>query len=176
MASKDPITETLKETRIKRGLSVLELAEVLNIPADRIYKWDQGKSAPKFEDRAKVDKWLAGKNFQQEKPSQGHNGHNTSPGYVPAEDLIQVLKEQNEFLRRNFETSLITIMESQALAGVQLKSLSWFSVLQASGGDSEKAEKMMTEINNRIAAYEGIENEGGNLNRAGKRYTSGKGK
>jgi hypothetical protein len=162
----------LKEAMEIRGVKVPALSKHTGIPKDRIYAWYRDDTDPKSRDAEILEQWLTG-----EKPSKNEDNELAkSPGFVPAEDLIQVLKEQNEFLRRNFETSLITIVESQAQAGVQLKTLSWFSVLQASGGDSEKAEKMMAEINNRIAAYEGVENEGDNLNIVGKRYTSGKGK
>lgn len=150
MAIKDPITETLKETRIKRGLSVLELAEVLDIPADRIYKWDQGKSAPKFEDRAKVDKWLAGKNFQQEKPVEPKKGQQNSLGQVPAEELIQVLKEHNEFLRRNFELSLtgISVQAASILAYVST-SLELDNEREAAG-NADKLQQLKSDTGRRI--------------------------
>lgn len=37
-------------------------------------------------------------------------GQASTSGYVPAADMIAVLKEQNEFLRRNFEASLTGIL------------------------------------------------------------------
>lgn len=86
-------------------------------------------------------------------------GHADTPGYVPASDLIQVLKEQNEFLRRNFETSLVSIVEGQQQTGVQLKALSWFSALAAAGGDEKKAQESILAINNKIAFYEGEDDE-----------------
>lgn len=150
MAIKDPITETLKETRIKRGLSVLELAEVLDIPADRIYKWDQGKSAPKFEDRAKVDKWLAGKNFQLEKTVEPKKGQQNSLGQVPAEELIQVLKEHNEFLRRNFELSLAGISVQAASILAYVSTSLELDNERAAAGDADKLQQLKSDTGRRI--------------------------
>lgn len=56
--SADPIGENLKNKRKERGLSVPELADVIDIPADRIYKWESGKAAPKYEDRQFIEKWI----------------------------------------------------------------------------------------------------------------------
>lgn len=172
MPHKDPITETLKEARIKRGLSVLELAEVLDIPADRIYKWDQGKSAPKFKDREKVDKWLTGKNFHQDEPKTAQEAPN-SPGYVPASDLIQVLKEQNEFLRRNFETSLINLMEGQQAASAHLKTLLRYNVEVANKEDPKRAEQDLIKVHNMLAFYAGVGGEEGNFHTDSSKSTSG---
>lgn len=149
MPHKDPITETLREARVKQGLSVLELADILKIPADRIYKWDQGKSAPRFEDRQKVEQWLAGKNFQQEEPRTTQEAPK-SPGYVPASDLIQLLKEQNDFLRRNFELSLagISIQAASILAHVAT-SLEKDDEREAKG-DSEKLRQLQSDTDRRI--------------------------
>lgn len=91
MPHKDPITETLRDARIKQGLSVLELAEILKIPAERIYKWDQGKSAPKFEDRAKVDQWLAGKNFQPNRVKLAQAGDSPALDQADNATLLRIL-------------------------------------------------------------------------------------
>lgn len=58
--TKDPIGEKLRSTRESRGISVPDLATALGIPMARIYKWEQGASAPKFDDRQKVEDWING--------------------------------------------------------------------------------------------------------------------
>jgi DNA-binding transcriptional regulator YiaG len=56
MAQKDPIGQLILQAREERKLSVPELADILKIPKDRIYKWEQGKGSPRFEDRQAVQK------------------------------------------------------------------------------------------------------------------------
>lgn len=91
----------------------------------------------------------------------------TSPGYIPATEVIDILKEQNEFLRRNFEISLNSIAEGQQQAGVQLKALTWYSALVANSGDPKQAEKAMQEINNKMAWYAGVGGESSNQTEEG---------
>jgi transcriptional regulator with XRE-family HTH domain len=56
------MAETIVSQLIKRknelGISVPKLAKLLTIPADRIYKWEQGKGEPKTSDRDKIVEWL----------------------------------------------------------------------------------------------------------------------
>jgi transcriptional regulator with XRE-family HTH domain len=54
----DTIVTQLITKRNSLGLSVPKLAEVLGIPSDRIYKWEQGKGNPKGADVEKVKNWL----------------------------------------------------------------------------------------------------------------------
>jgi hypothetical protein len=106
-------------------------------------------------------------NILQEVPQE-------TSGTVPAKDLIQVLKDQNEFLRRNFELSLISIVEGQQQNGIQLKALTWYSALVANKGDQAKADQDILKIHNRIAAYEGVGDEEDISPQGGKRRTSSK--
>jgi transcriptional regulator with XRE-family HTH domain len=164
---KRPVAAIAKETGYSKGNVSLYLSKKLQ---------PSGKFIDRFYEvfKESLKKGPVSSNGNRETPDNDVVKENKSPGYVPAEDLIEVLKEQNEFLRRNFETSLNAIKEGQDQVGVQLKSLSWFSILQAAGGDQQKAEKMLLELNNRIAAYEGEGGEGGSQNTTGKRHTSGR--
>ena len=56
------IGEQIAETRASKGITVPELATILEIPKDRIYKWEQGKGNPKPPDSDKVSAWLSGTN------------------------------------------------------------------------------------------------------------------
>lgn len=49
---------TFKELRKTKFKTAKELAEMLNMPAPRIRKWECGKSAPKKENLSKVAKAL----------------------------------------------------------------------------------------------------------------------
>lgn len=53
--------EKISKARSQRGLAVTELANLLGIPKDRIYKWEKGLAEPKHDDRVKLDAWLNGK-------------------------------------------------------------------------------------------------------------------
>lgn len=164
----------LKEAMAKRGIKVPALSDQTGIPKDRVYAWYRDNTSPKTEDAIILENWL-----NEEKPSNNEDNrlHNDIPkhsGYVPANDLIEVLKEQNEFLRRNFEVSLNSIAEGQQQAGNQIKALSWFSALSANSGDEKKAEEAMLKINNRIAFYEGVTGEEDISHKEDKKNTSGK--
>lgn len=52
------IVQQIKDTRSKRKLSVPKLAKLLDIPADRIYKWEQGEGKPKHGDVEKIVAWI----------------------------------------------------------------------------------------------------------------------
>lgn len=95
-------------------------------------------------------------NVLQNVPRSTLENNPQNAGVVPAHELIEVLKEQNEFLRRNFEISLGAISEGQQQVGIQLKALTWYSALVANKGDQKKADKAISEIHNRIAFYEGV--------------------
>lgn len=60
METKDPIIQQIKETRESRGLSSTQLAEILKVPVDRLYKWEHGKATPKYKDRQKILHWING--------------------------------------------------------------------------------------------------------------------
>jgi transcriptional regulator with XRE-family HTH domain len=104
---KDPIGDNLRKTRESRDVSVPELAEIIGIPKDRIYKWEQGKAAPQYEDRLKLEAWINGTwnniplNSKVEEPSVEYGGK------INYEDeLIKTLKEQNAYLRKLVDSSL----------------------------------------------------------------------
>lgn len=63
--AKNPIGEDLKTARKARKVSVPRLALALDIPKDRIYKWEQGVSSPGYEDRLKVEAWLKNGNWKE---------------------------------------------------------------------------------------------------------------
>lgn len=48
----------LLETIEKMGISVTEISNTLDIPANRIYQWKTNRGNPKAEDSQKIQKWL----------------------------------------------------------------------------------------------------------------------
>ncbi|SRR5579862_2753882 len=99
----DPIGEEILRVRKERKISVPELSKILNIPKDRIYKWEKG-SVPKYKDRQIIEKWLAGdwKNVPQ----------SATYSHIKAEQdrmstferlLIQLIEMQNKILTRQEE-------------------------------------------------------------------------
>lgn len=103
---KDPIGERLRQTREERGVSVPELEGILDIPKDRIYKWEQGKSAPQYEDRQKVESWINGTWNNIPITSMVEEPKPTYEKIDYQAELVKVLKEQNEYLRKLIDTSL----------------------------------------------------------------------
>jgi len=95
-------------------------------------------------------------------------------GYVPADKLIQALEVQNEFLRRNFETSLKVLVEGQRQAEEQVSVMTYYSILALNGGDREKALAVIGELNNGSIASGGVNVGAGKSQTEGKTHTSGK--
>jgi transcriptional regulator with XRE-family HTH domain len=100
---KDPIGEYLRKARENRNISVPELSEIIGIPKDRIYKWEQGKAAPQYEDRQKVEAWINGtwNNIPQNAVSELAIDYKSEES-----ELIKTLKEQNAYLRKLIEANL----------------------------------------------------------------------
>jgi len=61
---RDPITKELREKREERNVTVAELSRMLGVPKERIHKWDQSKSAPKYNDRIKIQNWIKATNWK----------------------------------------------------------------------------------------------------------------
>lgn len=101
--TKDPIGELLLKTRKDRDVSVPELAKILSIPMARIYKWEQGESSPKYQDRIKLEAWIndaAWKNLPIEPPaSQAHEDPGAYNMVLPLGDLVVTLKDYVELLK-----------------------------------------------------------------------------
>lgn len=128
-------------------MSVPKFSKETGIPSARIYKW-KIEGGPKVEDAEKIQSWLKGGDKLEEVPRE--NGQPKSLGQVPAEDLIQLLKEQNEFLRRNFELSLtgISIQAASILAHVAT-ALEKDDEREAAG-NAKKLQQLQTDTDRRI--------------------------
>lgn len=107
-------------------------------------------------------------NLGSETQNKAQEDPQLQAGVVPAKDLIEVLKEQNAFLRRNFEVSLNAISEGQQTTRIQLKALTWYSALTANKGDQKAADRDLEGIYSKIAFFEGSENEGNNSDNENK--------
>lgn len=75
------------------------------------------------------------------------------------QDQISILKEQNNFLRRNFEVSLNSIALATHATNAQLKTLTWFQANIQSGGDPKKTAKVMDTLNSKMAEYTAVGGE-----------------
>jgi transcriptional regulator with XRE-family HTH domain len=104
--TKDPIGEKLRLIREKRGISVPELEGILDIPKDRIYKWEQGKSTPQYEDRQKIESWINGTWNNIPIASMVEEPKSTYGQIDYQAELVKVLKEQNEYLRKIIDSNL----------------------------------------------------------------------
>jgi len=61
------LIDRVEKKRIDEGLSVRQLAKLLSIPYDRIYKWIKRDGSPKMADAMKLEAWLGD---EREKPKQ----------------------------------------------------------------------------------------------------------
>lgn len=155
------VKEILNEIKEKR-LNVSEIARKTGIPVSRFHKWIVGENNPKADDADKLRIWAV-KNLDKEGKNKSENDdaiQDNEPFFkLYIDSLIEqkrILEVQNEFLRRNFETSLVTIAETQHASHSTLKALSWYQAVVASGGDEGKAEEVLVKMNNKAAWYAGI--------------------
>lgn len=87
---------------------------------------------------------------------------------------IQNLEVQNEFLRRNFETSLTTILKKQDQSGKQMATVLYYTALAAHGGDHQKAIRVLAEVSNdQPVSWSGV-GEGGSLQKEDKPGSGGR--
>lgn len=54
----DPIISNVKAKRTRLNVSLMELAKQLDIPYDRMYKWEMRGTKPKHDDIIKLTNWL----------------------------------------------------------------------------------------------------------------------
>lgn len=173
------LSDNIKKFRELKGISQQKVADEIGEKRSTYAEWERGIE-PKASALVKIAKVLGVSTSQlldgiDDKPAkEAHTEHQTSPGYVPAQDLIEVLKQQNEFLRRNFETSLITILVGQKQIGAQIKGLTWYHASAVNKGDQDGIEKDLLETNNMIAAYQGAGVEGDNSETGNTKSIGGK--
>lgn len=77
-------------------------------------------------------------------------GQEKTLGRVPAEELIQVLKEHNEFLRRNFELSLAGISVQAASILAYVSTSLELDNERAAAGDADKLQQLKSDTGRRI--------------------------
>lgn len=97
MEIKDPIIQQIKKTREARGLSSTQLAEILKVPVDRLYKWEHGKATPKYKDRQNILNWINGK------------AENTSP---ETEQIPEPEENMQPFATKELLKAITTLTES----------------------------------------------------------------
>lgn len=138
--------EKLKAVRLGKNLNQSEMADFLGVSFRSYQDMEKTGKVKKAEVLESILK-KTGLNAQ----NNAHDGHQTSPGFVPAEELITVLKEQNEFLRRTWEASLgaISIQAASILAHVST-ALEKDDEREA-GNDVKKLQQLQLNTGRRIA-------------------------
>lgn len=98
------IIERLQNKISEDRLSVLKISKETGIPAYRIYKWLDGKANPKHEDVQILEKWLSKgvEKLTKEKPPE-------EPTYDDTRELIKALREHNETLKNQVQSSLTAL-------------------------------------------------------------------
>lgn len=144
---KRPVAAISKETGYSKGNVSLYLSKKLQPSGkfiDRFY--EVFKESLKNVPHLTIGKQTATEELNNNK----EEGQSKTLGHVPAEDLIQLLKEHNEFLRRNFEFSLtgISVQAASILAYVST-SLEKDDEREAAG-DKKKLQQIRTDTGKRI--------------------------
>lgn len=149
---KDPISELLLKTRNARNISVPKLASILGIPKDRIYKWEQGESSPKYEDKVKLEAWIKDGNWKNvTKPKTIEEGESNTDNSSDSPDNIAealaIIKQQNAFLQRILESNLAELsrdVNNNAVAiRAEIRGYGKYQLLkQADWNDKEFAKAM----------------------------------
>lgn len=118
METKDTISQQIRETREARGLTSTQLADILEVPVDRLYKWEHGKAAPKFQDRQKIQKWLDEKT---EKQPEKNSVDDFSTSRNSSDNSLEELIACNKYLSRAalIQAEADKIREEKELALVQ---------------------------------------------------------
>jgi transcriptional regulator with XRE-family HTH domain len=88
-----------------KGVSVLTISKETGIPANRMYKWYEGKGSPKHEDVQKLRKWL-GKDVE-EVPREKGESSDLSKLIASNQDLA----EANKALAKS-HAELVVLMKS----------------------------------------------------------------
>lgn len=165
------LVDHLFDALSRRKVSVPKFSQISGIPKDRIYKWRQQGTNPKASDVKKITEWLNGEEVDKN-PNLDEifkrEGRFASLYIESLQEQKRILEVQNDFLRRNFETSLNSIAETQHAAHSQLKALSWYQALVSTGGDETKAEEALVRMNNKAAWYAGVGESAGNEADGGK--------
>lgn len=149
------LSDNIKKFRELKGISQQKVADEIGEKRSTYAEWERGIE-PKASALVKIAKVLGVSTSQllegiDDKPAiEANTVHQKSLGHVPAEELIQVLKEHNEFLRRNFELSLagISIQAASILAHVAT-SLEKDDEREAAG-NTEKLRQLKTDTGRRI--------------------------
>lgn len=99
--------EQLKARRKQLKLSVVRLAEMLDIPKERIYKWEKGTKPSTVEDHLKIDEFLSGKmeGFTNLEEPQEPYGIDYKAKYIQL--LEKTLQEKEEKIKK-LENSFVT--------------------------------------------------------------------
>lgn len=178
----NPLVAKLYEALKKRKVSVPKLAAATGIDKDRIYKWKQEGTKPKADDAAIINRWIdtgaveksPNKYINHDGPSMVEDGDGYLAPYIDSlKEQKRILEVQNDFLRRNFETSLNSIAEGQLVANSQLKALGWYNAVVATGGDEKKAQEELVRINNKAAFYAGVDGKGSKTSDRGRKNRPG---
>lgn len=170
MAAKE-FGESLKKHRSGKHTQT-ELGKILGVGLKQIQRYENGEVLP---DHGMVQRLcdLYKYDFVRDIYDLPPPANNAEDKYLTLmRERVAELSDDKAWLKRNLETSLKSILEGQHQNGVQLKALSWYSALVASGGDPKKADQEVLKIHNRIASYEGVKGEDDSSSEGGKRRTS----
>jgi transcriptional regulator with XRE-family HTH domain len=112
----EDIVSQLIKKRNSLGLSVPKLAKVLDVPADRIYKWEQGLGSPKQPDYVKIVSWLGMEEIPREMAQEAATPYGMTAMDKLADSVFRLAKTvemQASILMAREKTISSNLMELQ---------------------------------------------------------------
>lgn len=152
--------EKIKEKRKKERLSAADLAIKLGLSLANIYKWESGARPSNPDDYKKLTDWL------NNSESGRKNEEPASKEDFFLNKYIKTLEDNNQFLQKMVETSLISIVETQQAQLSHQKALAWYQAHRASEGDPEKLIEELTRLNSKVAEFAGFRTEKDSVKRS----------
>lgn len=148
---KDPIGQLLRKARKDRDISVPELAELLGIPKDRIYKWEKG-AVPKYEDRLVVEKWIGNADWKRVPiktmpPPPGDNGQKVVLDLNVLLELLRSAQHEKSRLMDVIDANLTTLASTQQIILAHVKAGHKWEAKKYGGGAEVEEKSILSKLN-----------------------------
>lgn len=107
--------EEIRQKRNQSGLSAQDLANLLKVSKDNIYKWEKGHRPKNAEDYMKVENWLAGKLENVPRATLAEDSGEPGPGQnAPATSYLK--KRQD--IKNGPKKYRVPFYDAEAVAGI----------------------------------------------------------
>lgn len=158
------LEKILNDIQFKTGKTLEEIAKEIGYSRPHLNNAKNKKGSEKIVGILKTKYY----NILQGGSTGNGRKDDPAPGYIPAEKVIQMLEEQNAFLRRNFEASLMGLgIQAASILAHVATGLEKDDEREAQG-DSAKLQRLKNDTGRRIAEKLQPVLPKGKMNTAGK--------